>query len=375
MADAASRFSRVRALLRDAVDRQVFPCATLEVGRTNEALFRDACGRHTYDHTAPVATIDTIFDLASMTKVLATTTIVMRLVDEGRLTLDDSVRQWIDGWQRVDRRTVTLTDLLEHASGLTAHLPFYRDHVGRADFEHAISNLPLEYPPRSRSIYSDLGFILLGFLATDAANGVGLDRQFSDITQGLQLGDIRYRPPSDWRPRTAPTEVEPWRGRLLCGEVHDENGWALGGIAGHTGLFGTAPAVGRFARALLQTLTGRARLARPATLARFLTPTTVRGSSRALGWDTMLPTSSCGRRLSPDAIGHTGFTGTSLWIDPKQDLYIVLLTNRVHPTRANEGILAVRPALHDAVVEALTPGPSPPSTGSSSAHFSSSRFS
>jgi len=111
MADAASRFSRVRALLRDAVDRQVFPCATLEVGRTNEALFRDACGRHTYDHTAPVATIDTIFDLASMTKVLATTTIVMRLVDEGRLTLDDSVRQWIDGWQRVDRRTVTLNQI------------------------------------------------------------------------------------------------------------------------------------------------------------------------------------------------------------------------------------------------------------------------
>ena len=354
MADAASRFSRVRALLQDAIGREVFPCATLEVGRTDEVLFQDACGRHTYDQAAPVATIDTIFDLASMTKVLATTTIVMRLVDEGRLTLDDPVRRWIGAWQGVDRRTVTLADLLEHASGLTAHLPFYRDHTGRADFEHAISTLPLEYPPRTRSIYSDLGFILLGFLATDAANGVDLDRRFSDIAQGLQLGDIRYRPPSDWRPRTAPTEVEPWRGRLLRGEVHDENGWALGGIAGHTGLFGTAPAVGRFARALLQTLTGRARLAQPATLARFLTLTTVPGSSRALGWDTMLPTSSCGRRLSPDAIGHTGFTGTSLWIDPQQDLYVVLLTNRVHPTRANEGILAVRPALHDAVVEALT---------------------
>jgi CubicO group peptidase (beta-lactamase class C family) len=205
MADAAFRFSRVRDLLQDAIRREVFPCATIEVGRTNEVLFQDACGRHTYAHTAPVATIDTIFDLASMTKVLATTTIVMRLVDEGRLTLDDPVRRWIGAWQGVDRRTVTLADLLEHASGLTAHLPFYRDHTGRVDFEHAISTLPLEYPPRTRSIYSDLGFILLGFLATDAANGADLDRQFTDIAQLLQLGDIRYRPPSHWRPRIART--------------------------------------------------------------------------------------------------------------------------------------------------------------------------
>jgi CubicO group peptidase (beta-lactamase class C family) len=351
--DDVSRFACVKALLRDAVARRVFPCATLEVGTTEEVLFQDACGRHTYDHTAPAATIDTIFDLASMTKVLATTTIVMRLIDEGLLTLNDPVGQWVSAWQGADRRSVTLADLLEHASGLTAHLPFYRDHTGRTDFEHAISTLPLEYPPRTRSIYSDLGFILLGFLATDAAGGVDLERQFSDIAQRLQLGDVRYRPPMDWRPRTAPTEVEPWRGRLLCGEVHDENGWALGGIAGHTGLFGTAPAVGRFARALLQTRVGRGRMARPGTLTRFLTPTTVPGSSRALGWDTMLPTSSCGQRLSADAVGHTGFTGTSLWIDPKQELYVVFLTNRVHPTRANEDILAVRPAVHNAIVEAL----------------------
>lgn len=353
--DTSSRFARVEVLLRKAIDQQVFPCATLEVGTTEAVLFQDACGRHTYEPSAPAATLDTVFDLASMTKVIATTTIAMRLIDEGRLTLDAPVSRWIADWQGADRRMVTVADLLEHASGLTAHLPFYRDHTGRTDFEHAISTLPLEYPPRTRSIYSDLGFILLGFLATDAASGAGLDRQFSDITHHLQLGDIRYRPPSDWHPRTAPTEVEPWRGRLLRGEVHDENGWALGGVAGHTGLFGTAPAVGRFARALLQTLTGRAGLAQPATLTRFLTPTTVPGSSRALGWDTMLPTSSCGRRLSADAVGHTGFTGTSLWIDPRQDLYVVLLTNRVYPTRANQGILAVRPALHDAVVEALTP--------------------
>ena len=353
--DGASRFSGVGLLLREAVDRHVFPCATLEVGTSEGTLLQEACGAQTYESASPDATIETVFDLASMTKVIATTTIVMGLVDQGRLTLDDPVRRWIADWRAIDRRTVTLADLLEHSSGLTAHLPFYRDHAGRADFEHVISTLPLEYAPRTRSIYSDLGFIVLGFLAADAADGVGLDAQFSAIVERLELGDIRYRPPSGWRPRTAPTEVEPWRGRLLRGEVHDENGWALGGVAGHTGLFGTAPAVGRFARALLQTLAGRPRLARPSTLARFLTPTTVPGSSRALGWDTMLPTSSCGRRLSSDAIGHTGFTGTSVWIDPRQDLYVVLLTNRVHPTRTNEAILSFRPVLHDAIVEALAP--------------------
>lgn len=354
MTSSTARFSPVAALLREAVDRRVFPCATVEVGRSDSVYWQDACGTLTYEATAPAATIDTVFDLASLTKAIATTTVVMQLFDQGQVRLEDPVRRWIDDWRRDDRQRVSLADLLEHASGLTAHLPLFRDHTSRVDFQHTISTLPLEYVPRTQSIYSDLGFILLGFLATDAAGGVGLDRQFSDIAERLQLGPLRYRPPADWRAHTAPTEVEPWRGRLLQGEVHDENGWALGGVAGHTGLFGTAPAVGRFARVLLRTLTGRPLVAKPATVRRFLRSTTVPGSSRALGWDTMLVTSSCGHRLSPDAIGHTGFTGTSLWIDPQQDLYVVLLTNRVHPTRDNEAILPLRPAIHDAVVEALT---------------------
>ena len=348
-----ARFSPVASLLADATARRVFPCATIEVGCRDDVFWRHACGTLTYDDGAAPATIDTVFDLASLTKVLATTTLLMRLVDQAAIRLDDPVGRWLDAWRAEDRSAVTVADLLEHASGLTAHLPFFRDHSGRGDFQHAIGTLPLEYPPRSRSLYSDLGFILLAFLATDAAQGVGVDDQFNQLARQLELGDLRYRPPAAWRPRTAPTEVDPWRGRLLQGEVHDENGWALGGIAGHTGLFGAAPAVGRFARALLETLDGAPRLATPATLARFLRPSLVAGSSRALGWDTMLVTSSCGHRLSSDAIGHTGFTGTSLWIDPRRDLYVVLLTNRVHPTRDNEAILDVRPALHDAVVEAL----------------------
>ena len=371
-------FTAVSDRLHDAVARRVFPCATIEVGSRDDVHWQHACGTLSYDDDATPAALDTVFDLASLTKVLATTTLVMQAVDhenpddhhdkddqrhdddhnnrdqDGQrvLRLDDTLDRWFDAWRGDDRRDVTVTDLLEHASGLTAHLPFFRDHRGRAEFQHAICTLPLEYRPRSASVYSDLGFILLAFIVADAA-GTSIDIQFDRLAHRLALGDLRYRPPTAWRPRIAPTEVEGWRGRLLRGEVHDENGWALGGVAGHTGLFGTAPAVGRFARALLETLHGSGRLANPATLSRFLHPSTVPGSSRALGWDTMLVTSSCGHRLSPQAFGHTGFTGTSLWLDPSQDLYIVLLTNRVHPTRSNDAILEVRPAVHDAVVEAL----------------------
>jgi CubicO group peptidase (beta-lactamase class C family) len=163
--------------------------------------------------------------------------------------------------------------------------------------------------------------------------------------------EIQFKPPQLWKARIAPTEYDEWRGRLLVGDVHDENAAALGGIAGHAGLFGTAGAVGSSARHLLQVLDGRAGVFRRATLEEFITRRAdVPGSSRALGWDTMLPTSSCGTKMSARAFGHTGFTGTSLWIDPEKDVYVVLLTNRVHPTRSNEAIKHVRPAVHDAVM-------------------------
>ena len=347
-----SAFAPVARLIDDAVRRRAFPCAAIEVGGSGGPVWSHAAGTLSYAD-AEAATLDTVFDLASLTKVVATTTVLMRLVDSGAVTLADRVGGRLADWRGSDRETVTIADLLEHAGGLTAHLPFFRDHRGRDDYQHAICTLPLECPPRSRSVYSDLGFMLLAFIAADAG-GAGLDQQFDEVAGRLGIGDLRYRPPAAWRSRTAPTEVDPWRGRLLRGEVHDENGWALGGVAGHAGLFGTAPAVGRFARAVLETLQGRPRLARPETFDRFVRRSRVAGSSRALGWDTMLVTSSCGRSLSPAAFGHTGFTGTSLWVDPAQDLYVVLLTNRVHPTRTNEAILAVRPAVHDAVVRAST---------------------
>jgi CubicO group peptidase (beta-lactamase class C family) len=360
-------FAEVSDLLATANRERAFPAAAIEVGGKNGVLWRRATGTLTYEPSSGLATADTIFDLASLTKVIATTSLAMRAVDGGRLLLEDPVARWIPEWKGDDRGSVTIADLLSHAAGLTAYLPFFRDHTGRIDYQPAICRIPLEYAPRTRSIYSDLGFILLGFILEDAqptsarfAGAPGardperrLEVQFRQLSSSLTPEPLTFNPPRSWRDRTAPTEHDPWRGRLLVGEVHDENTWALGGAAGHAGVFGTVGAVGTFARAVLATLDGRPVLAKTETMRRFIQLSGVPGSSRALGWDTMLPTSSCGSRLSSSSIGHTGFTGTSLWIDWERDLYIALLTNRVHPTRENEAIRRVRPQVHDAVVEAF----------------------
>jgi CubicO group peptidase (beta-lactamase class C family) len=366
-------FAQAARLIEGGIESKAFPAATIEVGKRDEVIWRQAFGRLTYAADASSTVDDTIFDLASLTKVIATTTLSMRAVDAGALALDDRVADRLADWRGIDRESVTIADLLEHASGLTAYLPFFRDHHGRAEFERAICTLPLEYAPRSQSIYIDLGFMLLAFILEDV-NDAPFARQFESLFRPVSLlqghdgpperdtrrqksdvGELLFNPPREMRGSCAPTELDLWRGRLLQGEVHDENAWVLGGAAGHAGLFGTASAVGAFARQMLEGIAGSAgqTLAHPETFARFTLKSSVPGSSRALGWDTMLTTSSCGTRLSVQAIGHTGFTGTSLWIDPAQDLYIVFLTNRVHPTRDNNAIQPVRRAVHDALLTAL----------------------
>jgi serine-type D-Ala-D-Ala carboxypeptidase len=281
---------------------------------------------------------------------------VLRAVDAGRLPTDGRVAEYLNDWRGSDREAVTVRDLLEHASGLTTYLPFFRDHRGRQEFERAICTLPLEYPPRTQSIYSDLGFMLLGFILEDV-NGRPLEEQFEEVAREIGVEDLRFNPPREWRHRAAPTELDLWRGRLLQAEVHDENAWALGGAAGHTGLFGSAIAVGAFARTMLANLHNSATLAKVATLAAFMRESDVPGSSRALGWEIASRSASYGTRMSTRAIGHTGFTGTSVSIDPEQDLYVVFLTNRVHPARDNNAIRAIRPRVHDEIVNALQSRP------------------
>lgn len=347
-------FDATRAVLEAAVESRATPAVAIEVGRRAGALWTAAFGRLSYDAGSPPAAATTIFDLASLTKVIATTSLAMRHVAAGRLDLEAPLARYLAGWDEGDRRRITIRHLLDHSSGLPAHARLWREAQGRAGYARALAALPLEAEPGVRSVYSDVGFMLLGFVLEDVA-GEPLPSQMHALTAELGLGALTYLPPDSWRHITAPTEVDPWRGRLLIGEVHDENAAALGGAAGHSGLFGTVDAVGRFAQAMLAALAGDGqRLASLPLAAEFARPSQVPGSSRALGWDTMRPTSSCGTRLSASAIGHTGFTGTSLWIDPAQDVYVALLSNRVHPTREHVAFRAVRPRVHDAVIEDLS---------------------
>ena len=372
-----SRFSTAASLLERAVAQKSFPAAVIELGDATGPLWRQAFGRLRFEADAPVTAEDTIFDLASLTKVMATTTLVMQEVERGAIGLDDLVGRYVAAWQGADRVHVTIRDLLAHSAGLTAYVPFYLDYrLGldplrsvchrvespgeeglpsgevRAEFERAVCRIPLEYAPRTKSVYSDLGFMLLGFIL---GRDVGLPARFDAMRSHMGIvEDVQFNPPTLWKSRTAPTGVDSWRGRLLVGEVHDENAATLQGAAGHAGLFGTAAACGQHASHMLRVLDGKAGAFSRATAETFITcGSDVPENSRALGWDTMLPGSSCGSRMSRRAFGHTGFTGTSLWIDPERGVYVVLLTNRVHPTRANETIREVRPAVHDAVMEAF----------------------
>jgi CubicO group peptidase (beta-lactamase class C family) len=353
-------FGRPRDLVRRGLADHAYPAAAIDVGTSSKVLWSEAFGTLTYEAGAPAVDGRTLFDLASLTKVVATTSVALALYEDGRLGLDDLVARWIPSWLGEERSHVTVRDLLEHASGLPGYLALYERCRGRSEYLAEIGRWPLEYSPRSQSVYSDLGFILLGCLL-ERAGGAPLDRQtaacLERVAEGHQPLMLRFTPPPEWRPHIAPTEVDRWRGRLLVGEVHDENAWALGGVAGHAGLFGTSRAVGAFARSVLRARLGlgdeSSSLARIETMNVFVARSTVPGSSRALGWDTMLPTSSCGTRMSSSSFGHAGFTGTTIWIDPVRDLYVVFLTNRVHPSRENQAIQQIRSALHDAIVECV----------------------
>jgi CubicO group peptidase (beta-lactamase class C family) len=354
-----------RRVIQDAIGARIFPAAALEVGAGGGPVWTEAFGTLTFDPGAQRTIAETIFDLASLTKPIATTSIVMELVRSGGLLLDAPVAELFEDWRGGDREHVTIRDLLEHASGLPARL-VDQPPATRREFEHDICTIKLEYEPRTRSVYSDLGFILLGFIAADRGDAP-LAEQFDRILTRLKpdpasrtilqdAGDVLtfHLAPAALR-LAAPTMPMPddlRRGRLLVGDVHDNYAAALGGVAGHAGLFGTASAVGDFARTVLHASRGDQHSPPPfslALVAEFTARGSVPGSSRALGWDTMLPTSSCGTRMSAAAFGHVGFTGTSVWIDPERDRYFVLLTNRACGGGTLEDMREVRRAFHDAL--------------------------
>jgi CubicO group peptidase (beta-lactamase class C family) len=357
----------VDAVVERGVAARAFPGAVLALARRGALARVKAFGRLTYDEGAAAAASDTIYDLASLTKVLVTTTLAMMLVDEARLDLDAPVSGFFPAFRGGAKDQVTIRQLLTHSGGLAWWAPLYKELKGKPAYLERIVAMELVYAPGTKAVYSDLGVILLGDVVERLAGGPLGELARVRVLDPLGMKETLYRPPAELVPRIAPTESDPWRGRVLRGEVHDENAAALGGIAPHAGLFGTAPDLARFGAMLLDE--GRAfgrRLVSRATLELFTERAGVPRASRAVGWDT--PADETGRRssvpgepgysaagslLSARSFGHTGFTGTSIWTDPERGLSVVLLTNRVHPTRENNKIRAVRAEVADAAVRAL----------------------
>jgi CubicO group peptidase (beta-lactamase class C family) len=315
------------------------------------------------DSTRPGPTA--VYDLASLTKVVALTTGLMYAVEDGRVGLDTAVFRYVPAFSGGGRDAVTIRHLLTHSSGLPAHRRLWELAPDRAGALAVVAATPLDTVPAARTVYSDLGAMLLTEVLQQAY-GRRIDSLLQDLVFGpLAMTSTSYRPPSAWLPRIAPTELDPWRQRILRGEVHDENAAWLGGVSGHAGLFASADDLLSFGEWLLAQRRGQPAgpCPAPGTGCPRLTRATVKeftrrqslvpGSSRALGWDTPAPASSAGTRLSPSSFGHTGFTGTSLWIDPERDLVVVLLSNRVHPTRDNPRLATLRGITADRVVTVL----------------------
>jgi len=356
------RFEPVVAYLQSQVD-SAFPGAVAAVGYRDSVVLVAAVGHYGAGDSRSV-TPETIYDLASLTKVIGLTTAAMMLVDSGKLDLDAPAQRYVPAFQGANKERVTIRHLLTHSSGMPAWRPLYAEAKAREDALALVDTTALLRQPGDTFIYSDLGAIVLT-QAVEAITGRRLD-DFLDARLFGPLGmrSTRFLPPQEWRHRIAPTENDTvFRHRLLHGEVHDENSGRLGGVSGHAGLFSTAPDLARFAQWLLDSrltpgrrpVVGRPQLS-PGLVLRFTTRQDIpRGSSRALGWDTPSELSSAGTKMGPNAFGHTGFTGTSIWFDPDRDLFIILLTNRVNPTRANTKILQVRRRVADLVNDALTP--------------------
>jgi len=354
----------VRALLDQARSDSAFPGAIAVIGNRDSVLVEYAVGALDWT-TSPRPDENTLWDMASLTKVVGMTTAMMQLSEAGKVDLDAPVQRYVKEFQGPNKERVTVRHLLTHSSGLPAWRPLYKETESPGAARALAVATALDTLPGIRMVYSDLGAIILG-LVVERVSGETLDAYLASHVFGpLRMTSTMYRPGRDLLPRIAPTEYDPWRQRHIRGEVHDENAFALGGVSGHAGLFSTGHDVARLCRMYLNggTLDG-ARIASAATIQRFTSVQDSTLSNRALGWETPNGTNSAGHLLTRPAFGHTGFTGTSIWVDPSRDLFVILLTNRVNPTRQNLRIGAIRTALADVVVRVLDraiPSPSPPS--------------
>jgi serine-type D-Ala-D-Ala carboxypeptidase len=353
---SSERLSKIDHVIERGISAGGYPGASVVVGRRGAAVWEKAFGKLSWEKSSDAVVADrTIYDLASLTKVVGTTTALMVLYDEGKIQLDDVVSKYIPEFSGGAKDRVTLRMLLEHRSGLPPGRDLWRIAHTPEEARAAVISTNLGCEPGRCYEYSDLGADMLGFVV-EAASGERLDKFLQERVFGpLGMTDTFFRPADSLRARIAPTETSPPRGYPLQGEVHDENAFALGGVAGHAGLFSTANDLAVFAQMMLNGgVYDSTRIIADTTIALF----TKRASgTRALGWDTCGGSGSCGKYLGADAYGHTGFTGTSLWIDPERDMFVVLLTNRVHDAKAkrpSKVIADVRADLADAAALAVT---------------------
>ncbi|MFL5635625.1 MAG: serine hydrolase domain-containing protein [Gemmatimonadaceae bacterium] len=368
--------ARLDSIVSVAMSEGAAPGVALAVGRYGRLVHLRSYGHIDVAADSPPVTDSTMFDMASLTKVVATTTAAMILEDEGLLNLDSTVRSYLPELNDSAKAKITVRMILTHSGGFEAFYPLWREHHGRADYLAQINARPLVYNPGDSTIYSDWDFILAG-LIIERITGTTLDQFLATrVWQPLQMHDTGFNPlaegplPADsactagFRAdhpllgRIAVTELDTvYRHIKVHGVVHDENACALGGVAGHAGLFSSVRDVAIFSQMMLNGgQYNGVRLIQPTTIARWTARQSNR-SSRALGWDTPSDRSSAGKYFSPRSFGHTGFTGTSIWLDPERGVFVVLLTNRVNPTRANLRHEALRRAIADAVQTAIVDAP------------------
>jgi len=356
-AQLAPAFAVVEAGIKD----RAYPGAALAIGYRGKVALR-AFGKQTYDGESSEISTSTMYDIASLTKVVVTTTLVAKLAEGDfpvPIDLDARVErylpEWASGPQPEWRQRVTVRHLLTHTSGLPPFKEYWRTSKSKEDTLGKIFAEPLEYEPGTKEVYSDLGIILLAEIV-ERLTGKPLDRLAREyVFSPLGMANSMYNPPPNRWLTIAPTEIDNrYRHRLIQGEVHDENAAAIGGVSGHAGVFSTAPDLAAFCQMLLNGgVYAHRRILGRATISEFTTAQRLANGTRTLGWAAPTEGGSSGRLFGPRSFGHTGFTGTSIWIDPDRQLFVVFLTNRVYPTRENQKHIKIRPALHDAVVQSL----------------------
>ena len=373
-------FIAVEREMDAAVERGVFPGAVLLVRDGTHVFYHRAFGHRSLVPEITPMREDTIFDVSSLTKAFATSVAMMLMVKEGRIRLDDRVTRFFHNFGVHGKTHITFRHLLGHCSGLPAWQPYYKQILqierrdGRINFlgshgakEYVYQQIHrerLEFEPGTRTLYSDLGFILLG-AAIEEVSGMTLDRYCHDrifrplalrATAFVDLSLLRVRRLEPVTEMIAPTERCAWRKKILCGEVHDDNAYAMGGVSGHAGLFASAKDLDTILGRLKDCYHNTSQWIPQHILTEFWRrDATVPESTWCLGWDTPSPEgSSAGAYFSAHSVGHLGFTGTSVWLDLDRDRHVILLTNRVHPNRENDAIRGFRPVIHDLIVQALS---------------------